>query len=526
MKNWYHCTLGQVKGPFSLLQMEKIIEQKEIGLDDLIYQSGEKEWTLVKDRWQFQKAILKRDTVKEMPKKDWVILKQENTDGNAKDKVFSNYQYVCYSTEEVLKALHKGEISYSHWIWTHGMKNWKCIRNLPIFNKQIKQIKTENKEKKSAHLNLGQVTDIELYQSIIKAKPSSALISSLIDMEKKPDEAQGPNLTKQFGNIRFNQSFPSRNRDSDIARSKTSTSQQAQEIEFSNHLISSLTQSKNKGRHILSKGFFIISTIFIFLCVITSLLLPFYTNKRLLHKDIKNIPLQYEVLHNGLELHFWIKPYAKSTVQLKIKNEKEQTLTANDFEHNIKLVLDQNGKAVLRLDHLGLVDGYYTLLGQIGENKVFSRKFFVGNNKHEFAYKLSNFHQVRQQEKEKIEEIKRRKIAHVISRPLPKGMKALYGQARELEKGYDKYHQDVTGWRSFYSSWESSFGQLQSSALGYIKEELDLDLTKKLQVIEEELKVMGEQLDQSVKESHIEDFDPLSPQVAVFLKKMRSNNKF
>ena len=524
MQNWYHCILGQVKGPFSLLQMEKMIEQKEIGLDDLIYQSGEKGWTLVKDRWQFQKAIAKRDPVNEMPRKDWVVLKQENTGDNAKNKIPCNYQYICYSTEEVLEALHRGEISYSQWIWTHGMKNWKCIRNLPVFNKQIK---TENKERKSNTKNLGQITDIELYQSIIKAKPSSTLISSLIDTEKKPNEAQGPNLTRQFGNLKFSPSSSSR--DSGMTHPKNSINQQVKEIAPSNHLISSLTQPKNKGRRILSKGFFIISTILIFLCVITSLLLPFYTNKKSLNKDIKSIPLQYEVLHNGLELHFWIKQYSKATLQLKIKNEKKQTLTANDFEHNLKLILDQDGRAVLRLDHLGLVEGYYTLLGQIDEDKFFNRKFFVGKNKQKFTHKLVEFHQVRQQEKEKVEEIKRRKIVHVISKktqPIPRGMTALYGQVRKLEKGYDKYHQDATRWKNFYSSWESSFNQLQSSALGHIKEELDLELTKELQILEEELKVMGEEMDQSVKESYIGGFDPLSPQVAVFLEKMKSNNKF
>ena len=46
MKNWYHCILGQVKGPFSLLQMEQMIEQKEVDVDDLVYCSGEKSWGL------------------------------------------------------------------------------------------------------------------------------------------------------------------------------------------------------------------------------------------------------------------------------------------------------------------------------------------------------------------------------------------------------------------------------------------------------------------------------------------------
>ena len=61
----------------------------------------------VKDRWQFQKAILKRDKVQDMPKKDWVVLKQENIE-SMKNQALCNYQYICYSTEEVLEALHSG----------------------------------------------------------------------------------------------------------------------------------------------------------------------------------------------------------------------------------------------------------------------------------------------------------------------------------------------------------------------------------------------------------------------------------
>ena len=524
MKNWYHCILGQVRGPFSLLQMEKMIEQKEIDTDDLIYCSGEKKWTCVKDRWQFQKAILKKDKVQSLPKKDWVVLKQETVDVKVKDKVLCNYQYSYYSTKEVLKALHSGEISYSHWIWAHGMKNWKRIRSLSIFNKQI----AENTEKASntKEFNLGAISDVELSQFVMKAKPSSSLISSLIDKESKLSEPEGPNLTKQFGSIKFDQ-LSSSQKNRDMRRVKASSGPLTQEEKFSKHLISSLTMTKDKNHRYLSKGLYMVGTVFfISLCLIGYLLLPSHVNKKL---NKKNIPLQYKVLQNGLELHFWIKQSVGGKVLLKIKNDKEQTLTANEFEHNIKLVLDHNGHAVLRLDHLRLVEGYYTFLGQVGEDKVFSRKFFVGNDKKEFAYKLSEFHKVRQQERHKLEKIKRRKVVNVLAeqkQPLPKSVETLYGQARQLEKGYNQYNKDITEWKSFYSSWESSFNQLQSSALGYIKKELDLELTKELQIIEQELKVMGEQMDQSIKESHIEGFDALSPQVAVFLEKMRSNNRF
>ena len=527
MKNWYHCILGQVKGPFSLLQMEKMIEQREIGLDDLIYQSGEKEWTFVKNRWQFQKAILKRNSTNAMPKKDWVVLKQKNTSGGIEHSDLCNYQYIHCSTEEVLEALHGGEITYSHWIWTYGMKSWKCIRNLPVFNKHIR---VDDKKKKSdiKPLNLGPVTDIELYQSIMKAKPPSELISSLIDMEKKPNEAHGPNLTKQFGNLKFDPYFSKQNKSINSIRSKTLSHKTTQQGTFLNH-VSSLSQSKNKNHRIMNKNFFIASIAFIFLCISADFLFPYYMNEKL-HKSVKNISLQYEVLHNGLELHFWIRQYAKEKVLLKIENDKKKTLTANEFEYNIKLVLDQNGHAVLRLDHLGLAEGYYTFLGKIDENKVFHRRFFVGNNPQEFSYKLSKFHQTRQLEKQKLEKIRKKEIMNVIAEKkqpvLPQSVETLYGHIRQLEKGYDKYNNDLTEWKSFYSSWESSFNQLQPSALGYIKEELDMELTNELQVIKQELKIMGEQMDRSIKESHKEGFDPLSPQVAVFLEKMKDNNRF
>ena len=527
MKSWYHCILGQVKGPFSLLQIEKMIEQREISLDDLIYQSGEKGWTFVKDRWQFQKAISKRNSVSKMPKKDWVVLRQKekDTDKGIKNSDLCNYQYLYYSTEEVLQALHSGEISYSHWIWTYGMKNWKCIRNLPVFNKHIKTDSKKKSDKKP--FNLGPITDIELYQSIIKAKPSSALISSLIDMEKKPDDAQGPSLTKQFGNLKFDPHFSSRNKNIGSVDSKRLSHKIAQKQTFANH-ISSLSQPKNKNRHIWSKNFFITSMASVFLCVLTYFFFPYYINEKL-QEDIKNISLQYEVLQDGLELHFWIRQYAKEKVLLKIENDREQTLTANKFEHNIKLTLDQNGHAILRLDHLGLAEGYYTFLGKIDEDKIFHRRFFVGNDQEDFSYKLSEFHRARQLERRKIEEIRKKEIINVIAEkklPVSKSVKTLYGQAKQLEKGYDRYNNDIAEWNTFYSSWESSFNQLQLSALGYIKEELDIELTNELQAIEQELKIMGKQMDKSIRESHIEGFDPLSPQVAVFLEKMKSNNRF
>ena len=524
MKNWYHCILGQVKGPFSLLQMEKLIEQEEIDTKDLVYCSGEKKWTCVKDRWQFQKAISNKNKVQNMPKKDWVVLKQENAENTIKSGSLCNYQYLYYSTKEVVQALHSGEISYSHWIWTHGMKDWKCIRKLSIFNKQITP---ENIEKASntKHFNLGEVSDVELSQSVMKAKPSSSLISSLMDEMKKLGEAQGSNLTKQFGNLKFEQQSYSQNKDHDKVPPKALSHKPFQEKRFSNHLLSSLTVSKTQNRSYLSKGLYIIGIIFVSLGIIGYLSLPLYFTNKDLYK--KSIPLQYKTLHNGLEMHFWIKQYANSKVLLKIKNDRQQTLTTNEFEHNIKLVLNQNGHAILRLDHLELAEGYYTFLGQIDEDKVFSRRIFIGNDEKEFAYKLSKFYQVRQQEKEKIEEIKKRKIVSVVAKqPIPKSVETLYGQVKQLEKGYDQYNKDVTEWKSFYSSWESSFNQLQSSALGYIKEELDLELTKELQIIEQELKIMGKQMDQSVKGNHIEGFDPLSPQVAVFLEKMKSSDRF
>ena len=524
MKNWYHCILGQVKGPFSLLQMEKMVEQKKIDVDDLVYCSGEKKWTCVKDRWQFQKAILKRNRVQDMPKKDWVILKPENVD-SIENKGLCNYQYICYSKEEVLKALHRGEISYSHWIWTHGMKSWKCIRNLPLFNKQV-AVKNAEKTSNVNQFNLGAVSDIELSHSVVKAKPASALTPFLIDVKQKPIEAQGPDLTKQFGNLKLDHFFSKQNKTPNRKHLETLLHESAQKEKFSKHLVSSLTKEKNNRHSYLNKGICVAGIIITSLCMTIYFLLPSYVDKKI-HR--KSIPLQYEVLHNGLELHFWVKEYADSNINLRIRNDKEKTLTANDFEYNIKLVLNQSGHAVLRLDHLDLVEGYYTFLGQIDDDKEFHRKFFVGSSQQEFAYKLSEFHKTRQEERQKVEEIKRREIVNVISettQPVSKGMKTLYGQVRQLEKGYDKYNKDIKGWKNFYSSWESSFHQLQSSALGSIKEELDLELTKELQTIEQELKVMSQQMDQSVKESHIEGFDLLSPQVAVFLEKMKSNTRF
>ena len=220
----------------------------------------------------------------------------------------------------------------------------------------------------------------------MKAKPSSSFISSLMDMRNKPDEAQGPNLTKQFGNLRLDPFLPNRNKTSNMIPSKTSLYKTVQNEKVSHQQISSVKRTKNQDpQHYLNKGFCIIGMAVASLCVISYLLIPSYVNKKL-HK--KNISLQHKVLNDGLELHFWIKGQAKEQVLLKIKNDKERTLTANEFEHSIKLTLDQKGHAVLRLDHLGLVGGYYTFLGQIGEDKVFRRRFFVGDNQNEFAYKL------------------------------------------------------------------------------------------------------------------------------------------
>lgn len=528
MKNWYYCILGQVKGPFSLLQIEDKIKQREINPDDLIYQSGEKKWTLVKDRWQFQKLISKKNTEnKKVPKKDWVILKQENT------KSISDiaFQYHYYSTKEVLKALHTGNISYSDWIWTEGMQSWKCIRDMALFKIRADSHKN-NTDKKT--LDLGELTDSELRQSIIKAKPPSSSISSLIDMEEKPIEAQGPNLAQQFGNLKFPQIHSHKKHHIRAYKShSTFAMSPVIQAKTSNNIVFSLNHSKTKNqirKSILSKRYF--TGISIFLLIVTASITFFATKPteyRKLHKHTSNISLQYEVLHNGLELHFWIKEYAGKTIQLKIKNEKQQSLTANDFEQDIKIHLNKHGQAVLRLDHLDLAEGYYRFSGHLDETNSFSYRFFIGRNRDEFAHKLSEFLKLRQYEKRKVEDIKRRKITSVISKKtqrIPKSMTNFYGQVRQLEKGYYKYRQNLTKWKTFYSSWENSFNDFQSNALGYIKQQLDLELIEELQAIEQNLKVMGERMDQSVKESNVEGVVPLSPQVAVFLEKLKNNQSF
>ena len=527
MKNWYHCILGQVKGPFSLSQIEDKIKQEEMSPDDLIYKFGEKEWTLVKDRWQFQKAILeKKITNKEMPKQDWVVLKQEDTK-SITNKDFSPFQYNYYSTQEILKNLHNGRISYSDWIWKEGMKNWKCIRDLSLFKTKADNNKNDTDKRP---LDLGDLTDSELRQSIIKAKPASSLISSVIDTEEKPNEAQGPNLVQQFGNLKFPQahSYKKSHIKTHKAYSKSSVNQTIQ-ARTSDHLMFSLNHSnvKNLSRQNISrKRFFtIISISFLIITIFVILSTIGPANSKKSHKNNDGISLQYKVLHYGLELHFWIRDYAKKTIRLKIKNEKQQSLTANDFEQDIKIQLDKDGQAVLRLDHFNLVEGYYRFSGYLGKTSFFNHKFFVGHDEHKFAHKLSEFHKLRQYEKRKVENIKKRKITSVVLKKkqrIPKSMKNLYGQVRQLEKGYHKYSQNLTEWQAFYSSWENSFNNFQSNALGYVKQRLDLDLMEELQTIEQDLKIMGEHMDQSVKKSNIKGFAPLSPQVAVFLEKVKN----
>ncbi len=476
MKNWYTTNLGKVEGPFSLSQIELKIQQKEIYPEDLIYRSGEKEWIPIKDRWQFQKIILRSRIShnKDIPKKDWTVyqkyLKQKATSPLA-------FQYASYSTKEVIKALHKGEISYSDWIWTEGMKEWQMIRHLPQFNHFI----SHKFKKHKKPVDLGQVSDTELRQSVVQAKPPSSIISSLIDTER-PSEVTSSNLAKQFVDLRFYNKTPLR---------------------------------KNKIVMSLASLFIIVGLV----------MLSFFTDSsQQVQKLLSEKPfiLEYNVLHNGLEIHFQSRQQTEETIQLKIKNKENQILSTNNFERNVLIRLDKNGQAILRLDHLSLPEGYYYFSGQIAEAS-FSHSFFIGEDKDNFAYNLSEFRRIRQEEKKKLENIKKKVMAKTIPR-IPKGMKSFYGQIRELEKGYDRYHKSIEEWRIFYSSWEEALHEIDS--LDLEKQSLDIGLVQELQNIEQDLKMMSQNMDQSIKEQNLKEFSLLSPQVAVFLEKVKNQQSF
>ena len=539
IKVWHTLAFGQVKGPFSLSEIEDRVKDGSIQPQDLIYRSGEKKWLPVKDRWQFQKSIAQKRT-SQIPKKDWTVLKKTNA--KALGQSPEVFQYKPYSLEEIREALHQGVVSYSDWAWTNGMKGWQCIRSLSLFQNKQKgpvfvQKTTEKKRAKKLQTDLGQVTDSELLQSVAEAQPASRLTASLMGREEKPVEAQGPNLAKSFGNIHFDHHSPHH-----ISKTKQKPPPQTESLNIGR---SSLNNTKNEEipsypllqKHLEKRrrGFpfkkvvarsLMIGFAIVLSCFVTLLFVESVTVKKPQTLLPKALSFEYDVLSNGRELQFWLKNHPQEKIQLKISSVKHQILSTNDFQKEIQIHLNENGKAVLRLDHWDLAEGYYRFSCHVEQAPPLRRRFFVGKDESLFTQHLASFHQQRQLEKIKIENIKNRRILRVVSskKAIPQSMKKLYGQVRTLEKGYTRYRQDVAQWTSFYSSWEKSFQQLQTDGLGNIKEQLNLDLSKELHIIEKNLQTMGEKMDQAIKDNiENKDMNLLSPQVAVFLEKIKKN---
>lgn len=543
MKVWFTSAFGQIEGPFALSQIEDKIQKGQIQSSDLIYRSGEKKWQPVKNWKIFQNSILKsKTTSRSVPKKDWIVAtlmqpSQGSLCSNRANQTPVNFEYKAYSQKEIKASLHQGVIGYSDWVWTEGMKDWKPIRDLPLFQGRRRKKKVL---KKSAP-DLGQVTDLELLQSVVKAKPSSYLIDALIGKEKKPDEAQGPDLARQFGNFKFDESS--------TCISDTSFDKKSVYKKTSHEGISLKKIAKNRGPtqntyaleqdSLKPKGFYQKSANYFWrgslaiLGFVTMTLVfvnAFYVKRGYEPLQKETWPLRYDVLNNGRELQFWVKEYFNEKMYLTFTNVKGQTLNANDFRRKVQVQLDKNGKAVLRLDHWGLAEGYYRFTGNMGGDRPFDYQFFVGGDRTLFAEQLIAFKQQRELEKMKIEDIKNKKSLRSAAqhkKQLPDGMKNFYGLVRNLEKGYGQYRQDVRQWKSFYHSWENSFHQFQVNAVSSAEEHLDLTLMRELKTIQKELKLMGEKMDQFVaNDANENDVMLLSPQVAVFLEKVKNHRKF
>ena len=209
-------------------------------------------------------------------------------------------------------------------------------------------------------------------------------------------------------------------------------------------------------------------------------------------------------------------------MDVMLQDNNGRILSTNSIRKKIRIVLDEGGRATVRLDQMALPRGYYTFKSSVGLVET-EGEFYYGGDESEFDFLYQAFLKEREEEnqKELLEKLQRRK------KPAPKELKAFYKISRELEEGHTQYKSQPLKWKSFYQDWGKKYYKFKRSALETVKNDLkdapEINLT--LNKLADDLENMSLGMDLSVRyKTGQEKFSEISTEVSQVIEKVRDTN--
>ena len=129
---WYVQKKGKAEGPLTEEVLKKAIQRGDIGPFDLVYKDGESKWRPVAEVSAFHGDLQKETQVRPSAEVLWVLLLRQ--------KKAKNFKTIGpLKTHEVKAKLKSGEVSWSDFAWTDGMKEWYRLTALEVFHQVTEQ---------------------------------------------------------------------------------------------------------------------------------------------------------------------------------------------------------------------------------------------------------------------------------------------------------------------------------------------------------------------------------------------------
>ena len=126
-KIWYYVSNNQSVGPFSVEEMEDLIENKTIYGNTYVWKSGLKDW-----------IYLKNSDLAAYLQKEGTNTKTETTSEDASWFYVnsSNQQMGPYTEEEMVQFIKEGIITANTYVWRSGMMDWIHCKDSTLFDRR------------------------------------------------------------------------------------------------------------------------------------------------------------------------------------------------------------------------------------------------------------------------------------------------------------------------------------------------------------------------------------------------------
>jgi hypothetical protein len=222
VESWYVNVEGRPEGPFSSDELVDRLKKSEINLSSQVYRLGDKDWSKIESHEFFVRALDFSPSQNsefqrvEIPivNAEWVILKKT-------DQGFR--QLGPMTEDEVRNLIHLGDVQFSDHFWKNGMTEWQPLAQFQGLEAKSKEgapnsALTELSEQRSSSTSIDRSeksdkNQAELLGEILFQQRETKIV------ESHPEEAQTPNLAKDFGSIELNwsmdQNFESQQKMSD-----------------------------------------------------------------------------------------------------------------------------------------------------------------------------------------------------------------------------------------------------------------------------------------------------------------------